>query len=58
MKIKISYQEFEQGRAKEVENWIKWRCGLYGDVKVTKSDRHEPFFHTYLAIKNNENPHK
>lgn len=58
MKIKISYQKNETLFAQEIENVIKKRSMPENKVKVTKSDRHEPFFHTYLAIENNGNPHK
>lgn len=58
MKIKISYQKDEISFAQEIENVIKRRSIPENSVKVTKSDRHEPFFHTYPAIKNNGNPHK
>lgn len=58
MKIKISYRKDETSFAQEIENAIKQRSMPENSVKVTKSDRHEPFFHTYLAIKSNENPHK
>lgn len=54
MKIKISYKKDETTFAQEIENAIKKRSLPENSVKVTKSDRHEPFFHTYLAIK----PHK
>ena len=51
MKIKISYQEHEEKRVKEFENWLKWRCELFGNVKVAKSDRHAPYKHIYIAVK-------
>ena len=51
MKIKIAYQAHEEKRAKEIEDWLKWRCGLYGTVKVAKSDRRPPYKHVYIAVK-------
>lgn len=58
MKIKIAYQAHEEKRAKEIEDWLKWRCGLYSAVKVTKSDHYAPYFHTYLTVNCNDKPHK
>lgn len=55
MKIKISYQEHEAKQAKEIEDSVKRR---YNTVKVTKSDRYAPFFHTYLSVKNSDKLHK
>lgn len=51
MKIKISYQVHEEKKAKEIEDWLKWRLGLYAAVKIEKSDRHAPYKHIYIAAK-------
>lgn len=50
MKIKIAYQAHEAERARDIEDWIKWRTSLVAKPKVVKSDRHPPFFHTYLTV--------
>lgn len=58
MKIKIAYQAHEEKKAKEIEEWLKWRMSIIGTPKVVKSDRHAPYFHTYLSVDYNGKPHK
>ena len=58
MKIKLSYQAHEEKKAKEIEEWLKWRMSIIGTPKVVKSDRHAPYFHTYLSVKYGDKPQK
>ena len=55
MKIKITIQPGEEEAA---SGDVEYYCRRYRNVKVRKSERHPPFKHTYLSIKNAENPHK
>ena len=51
MKIKITYEtDWELNQA---VNAIKYAFPNY-TVKISKSDRHPPFFHAYLTIRNGE----
>lgn len=50
MKIKISYQEHEEQKVKEIIDWLKWRLSIIGTPKLTKSDRYAPYFHAYLSV--------
>lgn len=50
MKIKIAYQEHEAKRVGDIVKWLKWRCGLYGCVKILNSDKHKPFHHVYITV--------
>lgn len=52
-KIKLSYQEDERETADKLTEQLK-KAGF----KVTKSDRYDPFLHTYLATKKRQKPHK
>lgn len=48
MKVKITYQAEEEPQAKEITAYIRSR---YKGTKLRKSDKHPPFFHSYLYIK-------
>ena len=48
MKIKITYQAEEQQQADEITGFIR---GRYKGVKLRKSDKYPPFFHSYLTVK-------
>ncbi len=57
MKIRITYEEDERKVAEELTEKIQSNKHL-GILKVTKSDRNKPFFHTYLATKKRRKSHK
>lgn len=55
MKIKITFQDGEALQARTVEEWVR---ALWPQVKVHKSDRYNPYLHTYLSVKLPEKPWK
>ena len=57
MKIKIAYKAHEEQLAKMIEEWLVWRMSLNCTPKVVKSDRHAPYFHTYLSADYRDKPH-
>lgn len=48
MKIKITYQAEEQQQADDLTDHIRRN---YKGVKIRKSDKYPPFFHSYLSIR-------
>ena len=55
MKIKITYQTEEKQCADEISEFIRNR---YRGVKLRKSDKYPPFFHSYLSVRYSAETHE
>ena len=53
MKITIAYTDEKRHEAGSIEAFIK---GILPSVKVRKSNRHAPFYHTYITTTKPKNP--
>ena len=51
MKIKIAYTEEEKEQADQLAAIYLERIQMSSSATITKSDRHKPFFHIYIADK-------
>ena len=51
MKITICYTKDESLKARTVEEYLR---AMFPGIKVRESDKHPPYFHTYLTTKRPE----
>lgn len=52
MKIKIAYQKDEEAEALELVRNVDRLFGCKFVIERKRSDKHEPFYHIYMNLKN------